>query len=154
MGHFDWLILLISAWSFPGMRWSDQQTGRSIVSSTYTRSSEKCDCLTVMSGFDHILLRIQSIAIEKSIGARTHPCLTPKVIWNQSGSCFRCLILALVPSWSDLIGFNRKWGIAVHLEPYVLQDGQVKWRQTQCRGILHAEGILTSDELQKAAAAT
>ena len=58
--------------------WVGEST-RKVVSSAYKRSV-KCCWPTVIPGRDVMCRRIQSMAMQKSDGARTHPCRTPEVV--------------------------------------------------------------------------
>ena len=66
--------------------WVGEST-RKVVLFAYTRSV-KCCWPTVIHGRDLMCRRIQSMAMQKSDGARTHPCRTPEVVsrWPDS-SC-------------------------------------------------------------------
>jgi len=85
--------------------WIGEST-RKVVSSAYTRSV-KCCWSTVILGRDVMCRRIQSMAMQKSDGARTHPCRTPEVVsrWPDNSSPTRTR--TAVPSWSALIRSRR-----------------------------------------------
>ena len=86
------------------------ESTRKVVSSAYTRSVQCC-WPTVIPGRDVMCRRIQSMATQKSDGARTHPCRNPEVVSRWPDSFCPMRTRTAVPSWSALIRSRKIAGL-------------------------------------------